>query len=121
MHEVLNPAGAAITLPKWAMRRLRRLGLLVYDRATRRTRISERIRELTPLLETPDFAHFPLRAFDPARTRSSAGAGSALLRTLGRDCSGPSVAVCHCRECESRLEDADTTASPFEGRKVQRR
>lgn len=88
-HPLQTPEGGEIRVPKWAFPKLRKLGLLVRNRAE----LSPRIYQfLNPQLDTLT---------------------EGLRILLGPGASGPEWVVCKCRECMRKKEDVDHMPVPF--------
>lgn len=105
-HPILNPQGKEIHVAQWVLAKLRRFGLLEWDRQLRRHRISERWDEMKEILRTQDCGprasagcinyadtgHQPIQFLSP------------LYKALGPDCSGPQHPMaCDCSECTEDL------------------
>ena len=78
-HPLKTPEGIEIRVPSWAFTSLRRLGLLVENKA-----------QLSPMI---------YQMLEPQFDCLMDG----LSRMLGRDCSGPEWCLCGCDQCKAKL------------------
>lgn len=89
-HEILNHLGNKIRVTARTIEALKRRNYLRRDHPTGLLQINPNLYPAFLELENGDHR-------------------KPFMRELGADCSGPRVAVCHCKECQSRESDLDYT------------
>ncbi len=101
-HPVLNPDGIEIRLPSWAFPKLRSLGLLRHNATAHRSQITDqvyvRLMEVRTPPQSAQAINYEIRMNGGGRPHDS-GIPNSLANLLGKDCSGPKLVICHCRNC----------------------
>lgn len=99
-HELLNHLGDKIRVTARTIKALSRRNYLRRDHPSGLLQINPRLYPTFLALENSDHR-------------------KPFMRELGADCSGPRVAVCHCKSCQSRESDLDHTRLSTEHHRQQ--
>jgi hypothetical protein len=121
-HEVINPEGRIIRVPSFVMAQLRIMGLLKRSKERHLQRIDGKIYFF---MDQPKFLATTqpqrLRGFDPRKMASSPAKNKvSLLAILGRDCSGPQVVFCSCKNCQRKTDKYEPMSWNTANRHVNR-